>query len=187
MKGRIALVLSVLTFCSAVSAIDWYSTYLHNDGSLIAHFNMDGTEHDQISRRTLNLHGTTKVPGWIPQQRFVFDQQGKLTVPDVVDCVERRDFTISFRAKVMGGGGYIVLKKGSFGFNASDGKMKVYLRSGGKDVSIAGPAFDSGWHLWSLSVQGTQVTLYKDGIMAAQKTFEILNNRKADSAKDSLA
>ena len=95
--------------------VDWYTNYVHNDGSLIGYFNFNsGNPQDAISHRSIAMNGTEVVPGWIPQDGIILDGKGKLQIQDSPDWAQRKDFTLGIYARVTDGGDYLVLKKGAF-------------------------------------------------------------------------
>ena len=169
MRRSLLLWLALSVFCGAM---DWYSNYVHNDGSLLGHFSFNGgSPQDAVSRRSVTLHGAQWVSGWVPQDGYVFDGKGRMELSYVQ---EHRDFTLAVYGRVTGGGDYLVLRKGAYGLGFRNGKVSVYLRCGGKDNSLAGGAYDSGWHFWVLTVAGQDAAFYCDGALVGRKRLPSL-------------
>ena len=167
----------ILPFILAASmcfGIDWYTNYVNNDASLLGHFTFNEVLQDAISKRPAKLTNAVFKEGWVPQDGYILAENTKLTVNDIPDCAQRKDYTLGVYAKIIGGGGYLVLKKGGFGINFNDGKAGAYIRIANKDVTFPAGNYDSGWHFWTLTVEGKNVAVYCDGAKVGGRTLESL-------------
>ena len=147
------------------AGMDWYTNYTFNDTSLVAHYDFNGGGlQDGVSRKSVAPQGAAFVEGWVPQDGYALDGKGRLSVADVPGCERRGDYTVGVYARVVGGGGYLILKKGAFGISFNDGQARVYVRTAKRDFTIPAGGCDSGWHFWAWTVAGSQVSIYRDGV-----------------------
>ncbi len=148
---------------------DWYTRYDHTTGGLVARFAFDDGEgqpvQDRISRKSATGRNVRFVPGWAPQSKYEFKDNGKLAFPDVAGSEKRHEYSLAFHARVTGGGGYLILKKSAFGFSVDNNQAAVYVHlTSGKDFALSAGSCDGNWHFWTITVSGNEVKVYCDGV-----------------------
>lgn len=165
----------LMAAASAARAADWFTTYMNTPRGLECYFDFDGggpggsgrEMYCNISRKTLRpLQNARWVPGCRGGEALCFRGDEKYSVPDT-GGEGRKNFTLLVHArKAPAGGGYLVLKKGAFGFPqyGEDGEVGAYLKlENGADFALKGASDDGSETTWTLVVDGTAAAIYRNG------------------------
>jgi hypothetical protein len=164
---------------SWVTAQHWHAQYEAPSRFLQAHFPLnegEGTNaRDHVSRKALTISGAAWAPGCEPGKPFALSKEQKTKLADEKGD-SREDFSVLLRARVEGGAGYLLLKKGVLGFPniQANGNINAYLASSG-DGSLSiplGKLNDSDFHCWVLTVKNQKATFYMDGRQVADRALK---------------